>query len=261
VLRFRGKHKSAENRELDQLRGGPRWRGSARLLMGDRSSARFGGRCRSSPTSGRHRRPALATASIRALAGSLQAPDARLWRGPGTRPNFSRRTCFPHRVVLPLRPGGAVRRPAERGAATRPEQSRLYRHRGRLETGLAVFARPVQELETDAALAIYSRHLGDRDSAVAVIALPLLGAALVGRADETKRLRDLDGPVNTSVEPGAADDRRCSCLSEKARARCGVDGRVGFVDLRRDGREIDPFLRVAVPNFLPPLLVVRELDP
>jgi hypothetical protein len=96
------------------------------------------------------------------------------------------------------------------------------RRRGRVEggwkPGLAVFARPVQELETDAALAVYGRHLGDRGSAVAVIALPLFGAALVGRADETKRFRDLDGPVNTGVETGAADDRRCSCLCERARA-------------------------------------------
>jgi hypothetical protein len=55
--------------------------GSARADLGDRSSARFGGRWRSSPTTGRRRRPALAIASIRALAGRLQAPDSRVWRG------------------------------------------------------------------------------------------------------------------------------------------------------------------------------------
>jgi hypothetical protein len=63
--------------------------------LGDRSSARFSGRWRSSPTTGRHRRPALATASIRALAGGLQAPDARLWRIRGVldRPPRALRSC------------------------------------------------------------------------------------------------------------------------------------------------------------------------
>ena len=68
---------------------------------------------------------------------------------------------------------------------------------------------------------------------------PQLRATLVRRADETKRFRDPDGPVNPSAEPGAANDRRCDCLSESGRARGSVDGRVGFIDLRRDGREVD----------------------
>jgi hypothetical protein len=50
------------------------------LPLGDRSSARFGGRRRSSPPWDQHRRPARTTASIRALARRLQARDARLWR-------------------------------------------------------------------------------------------------------------------------------------------------------------------------------------
>jgi hypothetical protein len=43
----------------------------------------FGGQRRSSPTSSQHRRPARTTASIRALAGRPQAPDARFWRTAG----------------------------------------------------------------------------------------------------------------------------------------------------------------------------------
>jgi hypothetical protein len=52
-------------------------------LLGDRSSARFGGRRGSSPPWDQHRRPARTTASIRALARRLQARDARLWRNSG----------------------------------------------------------------------------------------------------------------------------------------------------------------------------------
>ena len=52
------------------------------LDLGDRSSARFGGRCRSSPSWDQHRRPARTTASIRALARRLQARDARFWPWP-----------------------------------------------------------------------------------------------------------------------------------------------------------------------------------
>jgi hypothetical protein len=48
--------------------------------LGDRSSARFGGRRHSSPPWDQDRRPARTTASIRALARRLQARDARLWR-------------------------------------------------------------------------------------------------------------------------------------------------------------------------------------
>ena len=61
------------------LRGGPTIRatvaprGARRVLVGDRSSARFVGRRRSSPPWDRHRRPARTTASIRALARRLQA--------------------------------------------------------------------------------------------------------------------------------------------------------------------------------------------
>jgi hypothetical protein len=57
--------------------------GRARLDLGDRSSARFGGRRRSSPPWDHHRRPARTTASIGALARRLQARDARLWRISG----------------------------------------------------------------------------------------------------------------------------------------------------------------------------------
>ena len=64
-----------------------------RLLLGDRSSARFGGRGRSSPPWDQHRRPARTTASIRALARRLQARDARLWRGGGQRRQAAR-PCF-----------------------------------------------------------------------------------------------------------------------------------------------------------------------
>jgi hypothetical protein len=53
---------------------------SGLLLLGDRSSARFGGRRRSSPPWDQHRRPARTTAWTRALARRLQAPHARLWR-------------------------------------------------------------------------------------------------------------------------------------------------------------------------------------
>jgi hypothetical protein len=72
----------------------PRWReikaavrsGAHRgSLLGDRTSARFGGRRGSSPPWDQRRRPARTTASIRALARRLQARDARLWRDPGAR--------------------------------------------------------------------------------------------------------------------------------------------------------------------------------
>jgi len=71
------------------LRGGAGMKGivaprdARRVLLGDRSSTRFGGRRRSSPPWDQHRRPARTTASIRALARRLQARDARLWRRAG----------------------------------------------------------------------------------------------------------------------------------------------------------------------------------
>jgi hypothetical protein len=57
--------------------------GRARVDLGDRSSARLGGRRRSSPPWDQHRHPARTTASIQALAPRLQARDARLWRDAG----------------------------------------------------------------------------------------------------------------------------------------------------------------------------------
>ena len=67
-----------------------------RLLLGDRSSARFGGRRRSSPPWDQHRLPARTTVSIRALARRLQARDARLWRirGPLDRRPRALRSCW-----------------------------------------------------------------------------------------------------------------------------------------------------------------------
>ena len=95
-----GRHR---HRELCD--GGPRkalvsFRAYARLPMGERSSARFGGRYRSSRPWDGHRRPARTTASIRALARRLQAPDACLWRGGGPRPDRACAPCFCLGAVL-----------------------------------------------------------------------------------------------------------------------------------------------------------------
>jgi hypothetical protein len=87
------------------LRGGPTVKaiaarcGALRVLLGDRSSARFGARRRSSPPWDQHRRHARTIASIRALARRLQARDARLWRFAGHSLRFARhplcRVCTP----------------------------------------------------------------------------------------------------------------------------------------------------------------------
>ena len=58
----------------------------ARLDVGDRSSARSGGRRRSSPPWDQRRCPARTTASISVLERRRQAPDARLWRMAGCDP-------------------------------------------------------------------------------------------------------------------------------------------------------------------------------
>jgi hypothetical protein len=118
-LRCRHRH-----RELCD--GGPskalvRRRVYACLLMGDRSSARFGGRRRSSPPWDQHRRPARTTASIRALARRQQARDARLWRGAGLsrfRPRDLSRTQSgaPHG---PAAPGRRTRARRKAGRASR----------------------------------------------------------------------------------------------------------------------------------------------
>ena len=63
------------------------------LQIGDRSSARIRGGCRSSPPWDRHRAPVRTIASITALARRLQAPDARLWRIGGLRPPRAGHLC------------------------------------------------------------------------------------------------------------------------------------------------------------------------
>ena len=50
-------------------------------------------------------------------------------------------------------------------------------------------------------------RLGEQFGAVAHVALPLLRAALVRRADEAERFCDVHSPVDASVEPRPADDR------------------------------------------------------
>jgi hypothetical protein len=72
------------------------------LHLGDRSSAPFGGRCRSSRHWDRHRCPSRTTASIRALARRLQAPDARLWRIRGLLDRAGRALPSCWRKHLPL---------------------------------------------------------------------------------------------------------------------------------------------------------------
>ena len=82
--------------------GVPRIRMSL-VHLGDRSSARIGGRCRSLPPWDRHRGPVRTTASITALARRLQAPNARLWRIRGLLGSPGRESC--------LRAGAGICRP------------------------------------------------------------------------------------------------------------------------------------------------------
>ena len=72
---------------LQSLAMHERWAiGCWRLVLGDRSSARSGGRRRSSPPWDQRRCPARTTASISVLARRRQAPDARLERMAGCDP-------------------------------------------------------------------------------------------------------------------------------------------------------------------------------
>jgi len=73
--RQRGQRRAARSQSL--AKQPRRLDGGWWLLLGDSSSVRSGSRCRSSPSSHRHRRPAGTTPSIRALARRLQAPNAR----------------------------------------------------------------------------------------------------------------------------------------------------------------------------------------
>src|ERR1035437_7283826 len=78
---------------------------------------------------------------------------------------------------------------------------------GGWETAWRCLARPFHDLEADGAAAVHGGHLGDRGGAVAHVALPLLRAALVRRADEAERFCDLHSPVDAGIEAGPADDR------------------------------------------------------
>jgi Oxidoreductase family, NAD-binding Rossmann fold len=107
-------------------RSSGRRRGSARADLGDGSSVRSGGRCGSSPHWDRHRRTARNPASIKALAGRLQAPDARLWRISGRQPPPRREPCFSlDALLLQSRTGAANGRDAPFSAGRTERHSRL----------------------------------------------------------------------------------------------------------------------------------------
>jgi hypothetical protein len=113
--------------------------------LSDRSSARFGGRRRSSPPWDQHRRPARTTASIRAPARRLQARDARLWRRAGGLPKAGPTPAFvlarvsPLAAWLPLSDTGSATA-GGMAAALMLATSRLLASAGRPEVGRGALA-------------------------------------------------------------------------------------------------------------------------
>ena len=71
-----------------------RFGAAALLSSGDRSSARSGGRRRSSPPWDQHRCPARTTASIRALAREVASIRCALWRTAGRLSHLGRTPAF-----------------------------------------------------------------------------------------------------------------------------------------------------------------------